>query len=89
MSIWKWCLITGNPKERLPKRIDYINSISPKYKQKKQRLIVVHVDSRIVEQRMMYFSITNQQIRQARNMLKILCIFVGQKICGKSAWKGI
>lgn len=48
-------LITGNPKERLQKRIDFINQHSSKYKRKNQRLIVIHVDSRIVEQRIDVF----------------------------------
>jgi N-acetylmuramoyl-L-alanine amidase len=48
-------LITGDQKERLQGRIDFINSLTPLYPQKKQRLIVIHVDSRVTEQRIDIF----------------------------------
>ncbi|OGU61237.1 MAG: hypothetical protein A2X64_06660 [Ignavibacteria bacterium GWF2_33_9] len=48
-------LITGGARERLQSRIDYISTISPKVKLNKQRLIVIHVDSRQVEKRIDVF----------------------------------
>jgi N-acetylmuramoyl-L-alanine amidase len=48
-------LITGDQKERLQGRIDYINSLTSKFPEKKQRLIVIHVDSRETEQRIDVF----------------------------------
>ncbi len=47
--------IIGDQKDRLQGRIDYINSLTPRFPEKKQRLIVIHVDSRVTEQRIDIF----------------------------------
>jgi len=47
--------ISGNARDRLQARIDYINEIYSKKKNKQHRLIVLHVDSRQVEQKIDIF----------------------------------
>jgi N-acetylmuramoyl-L-alanine amidase len=72
-------LITGNPKERLQKRIDYINTISPKYNNKSQRLLVIHVDSRIVEQRIDVFFYYNPGDNESKEYAKNIMDVIGKK----------
>ena len=48
-------IISGNPRERLQSRIDYINEIYSKRRNSQHRLIVLHVDSRQISQKIDIF----------------------------------
>jgi N-acetylmuramoyl-L-alanine amidase len=81
-------LIKGNPKERLQRRIDYINSISPRYKKKNQRLIVIHVDSRIVEQRIDVFFYFKPGDSTSKNYANKIMDIIGQKYADNQPGRG-
>lgn len=81
-------LVLGNAKERLQKRIDYINSISPRYSKKNQRLLVLHVDSRVVEQRIDVFFYYKPGDIVSKNYANNIMDIIGQKYAKNQPGRG-
>ena len=69
-------IITGGARERLQSRIDYISTITPKFKLNKQRLIVIHVDSRQVEKRIdVFFYFKPNDLKSKKYATNLMDVF--------------